>query len=298
MIERSAKHSTFVVEKRYPHSPARVFAAWASPSAKAAWFPAADEFDFRVGGREYNRGGPPGGPVFTMDACYQDIVPDRRIVYSYTLDMGDVRLSVSVTTVEFKPEEGGTRVVFTEQGVFLDGHDTPEQREHGTRLLLDKLGDALDGQAAAATATQVGDREIAYVRIFDAPRALVFDAWTKPELLATWWGPRGFTSTFETFELEPGGTWRFTMHGPDGVDYPNTHDIIEVIPQTRIRFEHTLFPHFIATATFEDVEGGKTKLAYVTAFRETPETFEKVKAYAVPGAEQMMDRLAELLANR
>lgn len=146
MNEPSAKHSTFVIERNYMHSPARVFAAWAGPAAKAAWFPKADEFDFRIGGREYVRGGPPGGPIYTQDACYQDIVPDRRIVYSYTLDMDETRLSVSVTTVEFKPEGDGTRLIFTEQGVFLDGHDTPEQREHGTKLLLDKLGEVLDGQ--------------------------------------------------------------------------------------------------------------------------------------------------------
>ena len=62
MSERSAKHSTFVIERNYKHSPARVFAAWAGQAAKASWFPKADEFDFRVGGREFNRGGPPGGP--------------------------------------------------------------------------------------------------------------------------------------------------------------------------------------------------------------------------------------------
>lgn len=144
MNKPTAKHSTFVIERNYKQSPARVFAAWAVQSAKAAWFPKADEFDFRVGGREYNRGGPPDGPIFTFDACYQNIVPDRRIVYSYTLDMGETRLSVSVTTVEFKPEDDGTRLVYTEQGVFLDDHDTPEQREHGTKLFLDKLGQHLE----------------------------------------------------------------------------------------------------------------------------------------------------------
>jgi len=57
------------------------------------------------------------------------------------MDMFDTRISVSVTTVEFKPEDGGTKLIYTEQGVFLDGHDTPEQREHGTNILLDKLGE-------------------------------------------------------------------------------------------------------------------------------------------------------------
>ena len=86
MSERSAKHSTFVMNGTIS-IPCRVFAAWAGQASKASWFPKADEFDFRVGGREFNRGGPPGGPVYTFDACYQEIVTDRRIVYSYTLDM-------------------------------------------------------------------------------------------------------------------------------------------------------------------------------------------------------------------
>ncbi|WP_199617092.1 SRPBCC family protein [Paenibacillus alkalitolerans] len=143
MNETFATHDTFVIEKKFDASPARVFAAWADPAAKALWFPKADEFDFRVGGRELNRGGPPGGPVYTFDACYQEIMPDERIVYTYNLDMGDTRISVSVTTVEFKPSGGGTLMIYTEQGAFFDGHDTPAQREHGTTLMLDKLGAVL-----------------------------------------------------------------------------------------------------------------------------------------------------------
>jgi uncharacterized protein YndB with AHSA1/START domain len=146
MNDRIAKHSTFVIERSYKHSPARVFAAWAGRAAKADWFPKADEFDFRVGGREFNRGGPPGGPVYTFNACYQEIVADRRIVYSYTMDMEARRISVSVTTVEFESADSGTRLIYTEQGAFLDDLDTPELREHGTKVLLDRLGDALDSQ--------------------------------------------------------------------------------------------------------------------------------------------------------
>ena len=93
MSERSVAHATFVIERTYDAAPARVFNAWADPVAKARWFGPGEltkgghELDFRVGGREINRGGPPGGAVYTFDACYQDIVPDERIVYTYeTLD--------------------------------------------------------------------------------------------------------------------------------------------------------------------------------------------------------------------
>ena len=94
MTERSVIHSTFVVERSYDASPARVFAAWADPEAKARWFASPEEWgpdefelDFRVGGRELSRGGPQGGPVHTYEARYQDIVADERIIYSYTMDV-------------------------------------------------------------------------------------------------------------------------------------------------------------------------------------------------------------------
>lgn len=101
MNERFVKHGTFVVERIYAATPERVYQAWADPIAKAKWFSKPEIFDFQVGGREYSRGGPPEGPVFTFDASYQELVPEQRIVYTYTLDSGDVRVSVSITTVEF-----------------------------------------------------------------------------------------------------------------------------------------------------------------------------------------------------
>ncbi|HLZ60381.1 MAG TPA: SRPBCC domain-containing protein [Ktedonosporobacter sp.] len=99
--ERSVQHTTFVIERTYGVSPARVFAAWANPEAKAQWFPRADEFDFRVGGREFNRGLHEGA-TYTYDAHYQDIVPGQRIVYTSSLDRDETRISISVTTVSRK----------------------------------------------------------------------------------------------------------------------------------------------------------------------------------------------------
>lgn len=144
-------------------------------------------------------------------------------------------------------------------------------------------------------ATQVGESEIVITRVFDAPRDLVFDAWTKEEHLSKWWGPQGFTMTTQQFDMKQGGTWEFIMHGPDGVDFPNTNVFVEVVKPERIVFKHAVFPHFLATASFEYLEG-KTKLTYRTVFEENAAVFDKVKTYAVPGAEQTMDRLEEHLA--
>ena len=140
MSERFVKHATFVVERTYQADAGRVFEAWADPEVKGKWFSKPDQFEFRIGGREYSSGGPPEGPVFTFDAVYQEIIQDERIVYTYTLDMNGTRMSVSTTTVELFAVDGATKLVFTEQGAFFDGHDTPEIREHGTGEMLDALG--------------------------------------------------------------------------------------------------------------------------------------------------------------
>ncbi|OXS52905.1 polyketide cyclase [Cohnella sp. CIP 111063] len=146
MSERFVKHATFVIERTYPVSPERVYQAWADVGIKAKWFSPPETLDFRVGGREYSSGGPPEGPVFTFDAVYQELVPDQRIVFTYTLDADAVRISVSITTVELISVQEGTKLIFTEQGAFFDGHDTPEVREHGTGLMLDTLGKVLSGE--------------------------------------------------------------------------------------------------------------------------------------------------------
>ena len=147
MPERSVTHATIVVERTYDASPARVFAAWADPAVKVRWFAGPDdwesgdyELDFQVGGRERNSGGPPGGPVHRYDAIYQDIVPDQRIILTYDLYLDETRISVSLATVELKPAAAGTRLIYTEQGAYLDGHDVPDQREQGMGTLLDALG--------------------------------------------------------------------------------------------------------------------------------------------------------------
>jgi uncharacterized protein YndB with AHSA1/START domain len=150
MTMTTVAHDTFVIERIYDVPVKQVFEAWADPLLKARWFAgsadalgAGYDLDFRIGGREVSRGGPPGGPVYTYESRFHDIVPDQRIVYTYEMYADDARISVSVATIEFRSEAATTRLVLTEQGVFLDDRDTAAQREEGTRSFLESLATAL-----------------------------------------------------------------------------------------------------------------------------------------------------------
>ncbi len=139
----------------------------------------------------------------------------------------------------------------------------------------------------------LGENEIISSREFDFPREQVYEAWTNPDLLARWWGPKGFTNTFHEFDCKPGGTWRFVMHGPDGVDYPNHSVFEEVVPVERIVLRHLSDHEFLVRATFEDL-GGRTKLTFRQKFMNEAD-FEQAKPYCIEGNEQNFDRLNALL---
>ena len=153
MIDHSVSHGSFTVERTYPVTRQRVFAAWASRAAKDAWFGSGDDFleqtdeyalDFRVGGREQLNGTMPHGRRFRYDAVYCDIVLDRRIILAYDVAIDGRRTSVSLMTVELSDADSGTRLILTEQGAFLDGLDSSDQRQEGAVDSLDQLGRYLE----------------------------------------------------------------------------------------------------------------------------------------------------------
>lgn len=151
MPESSVIHNTFVLERNYPVTPQRTFAAFSEPDQKRLWFAEGRshevenyQLDFKVGGKEriqsrFKEGSPfPGVPLIN-ELTYQDIVPDQRIVVASTISIGDNRISSSQSTFELVPDGNGTKLIFTEQTAFFEGADGPEMRQQGWRDILGRL---------------------------------------------------------------------------------------------------------------------------------------------------------------
>ena len=148
---RSVVHAIFHVERTYDAPIARVWQALTDETAKSKWFsgpPGTWEqlerrMDVRVGGSERLRGRWESGMVSAFDATYHDVIPNERLVYSYVMHLDQKKISVSLATMELRPEGGKTTLKLTEQGAFLDGYDDAGSREQGTGFLLDALGASL-----------------------------------------------------------------------------------------------------------------------------------------------------------
>ena len=137
--------------------------------------------------------------------------------------------------------------------------------------------------------------EIVTTRIFDASRGTVFHAFENPQILAQWWGPNGFRSTIREFDLRPRGAWRLVMHGPDGTDYDNVSEFVEIVKPERIVFDHLSRVHrFRMTMIYAEEGAGKTRLTWRMTFESSAES-EKLRTFIASANEQNFDRLAGLL---
>lgn len=293
MKSQPIRHGSFSIERVYRASPARTFAAWADPELKARWFsgpadrwtPLKRELDFRVGGHELQHGKFKEGWETIFSARYHAIVPEERLVYSYDMHVMDKHLSVSLATVEFSPtREGGTRMTFTEQAAFLNDDFDLKSREDGTAGLMDNFKAAVEEPC-----------EVVSARVFKAPRARVFGAFSDANQLAEWWGPNGFRNTIEALELQPGGALRLVMHGPDGKDYHNVSRFLEVSAPERVVFEHLEPVHSFTMAMTFAALGEETLLVWRMRFPERAEA-ERVRELVTGANEQNFDRLAAHLS--
>lgn len=140
------------------------------------------------------------------------------------------------------------------------------------------------------------DREFAHSRLIDARQEQVFRAFADPVHLARWWGPDGFSSTFEVFDFRPGGSWRFVMHGPDGAHYPNESVFREIVAPERVVFEHlSESHHFVMTISFT-AHGNRTLVGWRQVF-DTAAHRERIAAVVAKANEQNLDRLAAEVRN-
>jgi uncharacterized protein YndB with AHSA1/START domain len=242
----------------------------------------------------------PDGTDYPCGGTYHEIDPPKRLVFTTTAHFDDetkIELEV-LNTVDFAEIDGKTRLTLTAQVVKASPAMAGAMAgmDEGWSGSLDKLKALLYGDTSA--------REIALSRVFDAPRELVFDAYTQPEHLQHWWGPNGFSLTTYEHDLRVGGIWRLCMHGPDGRDYQNRIVYNEVEKSYRLGYAHvpdkdTEPVSIVATVTFEAYPEGKTNVNIQMLF-QTAEIREVVaNTYgAVEGLDQTWRRMAEYLATK
>jgi uncharacterized protein YndB with AHSA1/START domain len=132
--------------------------------------------------------------------------------------------------------------------------------------------------------------EIATTRIFNFPRPLVFRAWTEPDHLKNWWGPKGFTNTFHIFDLRAGGRWSFIMHGPDRGNYPNECTFVAIREPELLIWDRQSKPLFRVEVVFEEIAENETRVTFKQKFG-TAEECTKLRKFVPEKNEENMDRL-------
>jgi uncharacterized protein YndB with AHSA1/START domain len=149
---------------------------------------------------------------------------------------------------------------------------------------------------------RTAEREIVISRLFDAPRKLIWEAWTDPKQVALWWGPNGFSTTIEQMDVRPGGVWKQVLHGPDGTDYPNESVFVEVVPCERLVYtlnggrKGASQVQMEKTTTFEEEAGG-TRVTMHVVFPSANDRDQNVRDYgSIEGGKQTLQRLADYLS--
>jgi uncharacterized protein YndB with AHSA1/START domain len=273
-----------------------VFEAFTDAKHLSRWwgpegFTVADcESDPRPGGsiRMVMRG--PDGVDYPMTGVYREVVMPERVVIEANAMGPDGQPALEVTnSATFVDRDGKTEVTVHAKAVALVPAATQMigGMAAGWSQSLQRLDDVLTG---------ADDRQIVFSRLIQAPRELVFKAFTEKEHVAQWFGPTGFSITISEMDVRPGGVWRFIMHGPDGVDYPNDYVYEEVLAPERLAYR-TVDPPFRAIVTFDDFMG-MTSLSMRIVF-ETTQARDEMEAEvgATEGGSQTLDNLESYLVS-
>ncbi len=290
------KTEPLIVERIFDAPASLIWAALTTREGIARWsFSDLSAFKPEPG-FEFSFTGEKDGRKFLHRCKITEAIPEKRLAYRWRYEghAGD-----SLVSFDLFAEGTKTRVRLTHLGLetFPPAPDfARENFELGwTSLIGSSLKEFVE-QAAAA-------RQIVISRVFDAPRELVWEAWTDPGQVVKWWGPDGFTTTIEKMDVRPGGVWQHVMHGPDGTNYPNKSVFVEVVKPERIVYTHGggreggPGVHFEATWTFEAIADGRTRLTIRQLFPSAADRERIVKEFgAIEGGKQTLARLAEHLA--
>ena len=283
-------------------APARlVFEAWTQPEHLTHWFgrhgwtlPVC-ELDFQVGGglRFVMRG--PQGEEMVSRGVYREIVPYDRLVYTESYDgyAGE-----SVNTLTFLEKDGKTTL--TTRMVYQSKKNRDAMMGTSMEEGVSECYDRLAGHLGTMDAT--APQELRISRVFDAPREVVFRAWTDAGQLRQWWGPKGFTNPVCEVDARPGGALRIHMRAPDGVIYPMTAVFLDVAPPERIVFRNAALNEkgesmfeVLQTVIFAE-EGSKTRVTvHATVLRAGAEAAPHLAGMEM-GWSMTLDRLGEHLA--
>lgn len=291
-----------------------VYRCWMEASHLARWWGPKTfvcpvcEIDARAGGkfRMVMRGA--DGVDYPLSGTFREIVPNVRIVkeddtsehpeeWHDSVDperKGQGRRKIGMlTTVTFEDHGAGTRITIITRFPSLalrDGFAKAGMTE-GWSSSLEKLDSLLD-------AIKVSPQEIHAARLVDAPIGLVFRCFSDPKGLAVWWGPNGFTTTTRKLDFRVGGVWDYTMHGPDGTDYPNFVTYTEITEPHRIAYDHGTTAEnpdmFKAVIRFE-AEGGRTRVKLQLTVKDPKFRDDMVAFGAIEGAWQNLSRLDAFL---
>lgn len=283
-----------VVTRRFAYPAEAVFDAWLDAQALGAWLFATPngvmekvEIDARVGGG-FKINERRGEVLAEHWGRYVDIDRPRRIAFDF--GVGAETEPTTRVTIDIAATKTGCVLTLTHEGVWA-GYE--ERTQQGWTMILDKL---------SRTVGNEGERELVVSRSFDAPRALVWEAWTNPDHFAQWMGPRGFTTTKPQGQLKVEGTWRYDMIYHDGTVYPNRLVFREIVPMARLAYDHgggdeTSEHDFEVIVTFADSGAGTTVTLRSLFSEKAARDFAVEQIGAIEGGQQTLERLGEKIAH-
>lgn len=282
----ATREAPLVVERTFDAPVALVWKALTEPDSIRQWSFDMKGFAPKVGAEFEFTGGDPKGVKYLHRGKVMEVKPEKKLAYSWRYEghPGD-----SLVSFELFPEGRKTRLKLTHEGLEtfpkLPAFERKNFMAGWTEIVGTSLKNFVEGRAAG---------EMILTRVFDAPRALVWKAWTDPRHLAQWWGPKGFTLPGCDMDFRPGGKYRFVMRGPDGQDFPFHGVYREIVANERIVFtciiERDAIPELLVTVIFEDREG-RTRLTV----RQTTAPGEAGRGQH-QGWSETLERLADHLA--